>query len=274
MEGRLMARIHIRYWGVRGSIPVPGPQTVRYGGNTSCLEVHTDGHRIILDAGTGLARLGASLTQPERLTLILSHLHWDHIQGFPFFGPIYRKESQIDIYTGHSADVNLEGVLKGQMQEPNFPMNMEGLPAQFSFNEVHSGEKFELPGTTVGTVALHHPNGATGFAFETGGKRFVHLTYHEHTPEYDESIITFCQGADILSLDTMYTPEQYPNHVGWGHSSWLHGTEIAKRADVRQLVLFHHNPIHDDDTLDRVGRLARQEFSATLVAYEGLELAL
>jgi phosphoribosyl 1,2-cyclic phosphodiesterase len=269
-----MSHFQIRYWGVRGSIPVPGERTVRYGGNTSCLEIQTEGRRIILDAGTGLTQLGTTLDGPEHITLLLSHLHWDHIQGFPFFAGVYRKDFNIDIVSGRRVDISLESVLKGQMQEPNFPMNMEGLPAKLSFNEIHPDEQLEVPGTIISSVDLHHPNGATGFRFEGGGKTFVHLTDHEHTPEHDEMIFNFCQGADILSLDTMYTPEAYPNHVGWGHSSWLHGCEIARRAGVGQLILFHHNPAHDDDTMDAIGKKARAEFASTLVAYEGLELEL
>lgn len=269
-----MSQIQIRYWGVRGSVPVPGERTVRYGGNTSCLEIQTPQRRIILDAGTGLTQLGATLKDPEHITLLLSHLHWDHIQGFPFFSGIYRKDFTIDIVSGRKVDISLESVLKGQMQEPNFPMNMEGLPAKLSFNELQDNGELAIPGARVSALSLHHPNGATGFRFEVGGKVFVHLTDHEHTVDYDEAVGTFCQGADILSIDTMYTPESYPNHVGWGHSSWLQGCEIARRADVGQLVLFHHNPVHDDDMMDAIGKQARGEFTNTLVAYEGLELEL
>jgi phosphoribosyl 1,2-cyclic phosphodiesterase len=269
-----MTQFQIRYWGVRGSVPVPGDRTVRYGGNTSCLEIQTPQRRIILDAGTGLTQLGATLKDPEHLTLLLSHLHWDHIQGFPFFSAIYRKDFTIDIVSGRQVDTSLESVLKGQMQEPNFPMNMEGLPARLTFNEAHEGTPLDIPGVTVTSLSLHHPNGATGFRFESQGRSFVHLTDHEHTADFDDSVCAFAKGADILSIDTMYTPESYPNHVGWGHSSWLEGCEIARRADVKQLILFHHNPIHDDDTMDAIGKRARGEFSNTMVAYEGLELEL
>lgn len=269
-----MVQLYIRYWGVRGSLPVPGSTTVRYGGNTSCVEVRNPKHRMIVDAGTGATILGGSVTKTEHISLILTHLHWDHIQGFPFFAPVYRKGGHIDIFSGHKADVSLESVLKGQMQEPNFPMSMEGLPANLTFNEVRDHQEFEVPGSKVGCCALHHPNGATGFSFETGGKKFVHLTDHEHTADYDEHVVTFCEGADILSMDTMYTPEQYPNHVGWGHSTWLQACEIARRSGAKKLILFHHNPIHNDDIMDKIGKLARAEFSNTIVAYEGLELEL
>jgi phosphoribosyl 1,2-cyclic phosphodiesterase len=269
-----MASFWIRYWGVRGSIAVPGPSTMRYGGNTSCVELKTERGRLIVDAGTGLARLGATLAQPEPIHLFLTHLHWDHIQGFPFFPPIYRKAFTVELYSGHKADVSLESVLKGQMQEPNFPVSLGGLPASLTFREVHRGRVFDVPGARVRTVDLHHPNGASGARFEADGKVFVHLTDHEHGPQYDESIISFVEGADILSMDTMYTPEEYETHVGWGHSSWLHACRIARQARVGKLILFHHDPSHDDEFMDEIGKNARKEFPETLVAYEGLELEL
>jgi len=247
---------------------------MRYGGNTSCLSVNTDNRRIIVDAGTGLAGLGATISEPDELTLMLTHLHWDHIQGFPFFGPNYRKDFSIQVYSGHKADVSLESVLKGQMQEPNFPVSLSGLPARLSFHEVHADAETDLDGTIVTTVPLHHPNGATGLKFEREGKSFVHLSDHEHTGEYDESVTAFCEGADILSMDTMYTPDEYGNHIGWGHSSWLHACRIARKAGVKKLILFHHDPSHNDDMMDEVGKSARKEFPDTIVAYEGLELEL
>lgn len=269
-----MAHFYIRYWGVRGSIPVPGPTTVRYGGNTSCLGIIANDRRFIVDAGTGLASLGRTIDKPDDLMMFLTHLHWDHIQGFPFFFPNYVKDFNITVCSGHKADVSLASVLTGQMQEPNFPVNLNGLPAQLSFLEVHQDDPLDLSGTTVKTVALHHPNGATGLRFEGGGKSFVHLTDHEHTPDYDESITAFCDGADILSMDAMYTPDEYGAHIGWGHSSWLHACRIARKAGVKKLILFHHDPSHDDDAMDEIGKAVRKEFPNTIVAYEGLELEL
>jgi len=253
---------------------VPGNQTLRYGGNTSCVELVNGHGRIVLDAGTGIRLLGATITAPEELYLILTHLHWDHIQGIPFFGPMYRKESSIHIYSGHKADVSLEAVLRGQMQEPNFPVSLGGMPARITFNEVPKGSNVELPGVNVATIKLNHPNEATGFRFDCQGKVFVHLTDHEHTPEYEDIIPAFCDGADVLSMDTMYTPDQYPTHIGWGHSTWLHACEIAKRANARKLVLFHHDPRHTDDAMDAIADKARKEFSNCVVAREGLLLEL
>ena len=269
-----MTVLRIRYWGVRGSIPVPGPTTVRYGGNTSCLEVNTPRSRVIVDGGTGLALLGAALSQPEELHMFFTHLHWDHIQGFPFFVPIYHGNFVNHIYSGHKADVSLEAVLKGQMQEPNFPVSLGGLPSKLTFNEVPKGSQLEVPGALISTVKLNHPNEATGLRFDVAGKTFVHLTDHEHVPAFEEAIISFCEGADILSMDTMFTPDEYPKHVGWGHSSWEQGCRIAREAGVKQLVLFHHHPQHNDEDMDRIVAKAHREFSDVIPAMEGLELEL
>lgn len=267
-----MAEFSIKYWGVRGSIPVPGPSTARYGGNTSCLELLTPDGRIIIDGGTGLRLLGGQFRKPEEVHMVFTHLHWDHIQGFPFFAPIYQKDYTIHIFSGHKAAISLESVLKGQMQEPNFPVDLSKLPAKLTFNEVHTGDDFHASGIRVQTVALNHPNGAMGLRLSLNGKSFVHLTDHEHADAFDDSLLEFCGGADILSMDTMFTPDEYPRFMGWGHSSWLHACRIAKKAGVKQLVLFHHDPKHDDDQMDKIGQTARKEFSNTIVACEGLEL--
>jgi phosphoribosyl 1,2-cyclic phosphodiesterase len=264
----------VRYWGVRGSIPVPGAGTARYGGNTSCLEVRTPACRVVVDGGTGLRALGATFTQPEEFVMLFTHLHWDHIQGFPFFAPIYRKGFAIHIYSGHKADVSLEAVLRGQMQEPNFPVDLGHLPAHFTFNEIPKGSPLQLDGLAVQTIKLNHPNEAMGLKFEAGAKRFVHLTDHEHLPDWNDRIVAFCKGADVLSMDTFFTPEAYPKHVGWGHSSWEHAASICAEAGVRQLVLFHHAPEHDDAMMDRILLAARQKLPNTIAAYEGLELSL
>lgn len=265
-----MADFSIKYWGVRGSIPVPGPSTVRYGGNTSCLEVLTPAGSIIVDGGTGLRKLGAEFKTPAEIHMIFTHLHWDHIQGFPFFGPIYQKDYTIHIYSGHKADVSLESVLEGQMQEPNFPVDLSKLPAKLTFNEIPLGETFKLSGIQVETIALNHPNGAMGLRFTHEGKSFVHLTDHEHGAEFEQPLLAFCKDADVLSMDTMFTPDEYPKFKGWGHSSWLHACEIARTSGIKQLVLFHHDPRHSDDEMDAIGANARKEFANTVVAKEGL----
>lgn len=267
-----MSSFRLTFWGVRGSIPVPGPTTSRYGGNTSCLELEAGGTRVILDAGTGARLLGMKLKQAEELHLVFTHLHWDHIQGFPFFIPIYRSDFTIHIYSGHKADMSLEEVLRGQMQEPNFPVNLGGLPARMTFNEVHKGDAVSLPGVTMRTVRLNHPNEAMGLRFERNGSSFVQLTDHEHTPEFEEAVVSFCRDADVLSMDTMFTPDNYQYFVGWGHSHWMHAVEIARKANVKKLVLFHHDPNRDDASLDQILEEARRHFPNTIMAYEGLVL--
>ena len=265
-----MAELSVRYWGVRGSIPVPGPEFVRYGGNTRCVEVKAAGRRYIIDAGTGLRYLGHEISQPEEMYLIFTHLHWDHIQGFPFFMPIYRKDYTIHIYSGHKADVSLESVLRGQMQEPNFPVDLSKLPATLTFNEVHKGDTFRAGGVDIRTMRLNHPNEAMGLRFDLNGKSFVHLTDHEHNAQYEAPIVAFCKGADVLSMDTMFTPEEYPRFAGWGHSTWRHACDIARAAGVRRLVLFHHEPSRTDAAVDAIALAAKAEFPATVAAREGL----
>jgi len=256
-------------------VPVPGMDTQRYGGNTSCVEVWTPTARVIVDGGTGLRQLGATLRPPGELNMFFTHLHWDHIQGIPFFGPMFIKDFTIHIYSGHKADVSLEAVLKGQMQAPNFPVELGQLPARLTFNEIPKGDSVHLPGLKVSTIRLNHPNEATGLRFETpSGKAFVHLTDHEHTPEYHEAIVQFCRNADVLSMDTMFTPEDYPRFAGWGHSTWEHAVRIAREAQVRRIILFHHAPQYNDDRLDEIQALVRKEFPDTDVAYEGMTIDL
>ncbi len=270
-----MGDFSVRFWGVRGSIPVSGPTTLRYGGNTSCVEVRAGDEHVIIDAGTGIRALGASLVPPLTLRMIFSHLHWDHIQGFPFFRPLYSKDVSIEMYSGHKAEGSLVTVLEGQMQEPNFPVNLHGLPAAFVFNEIHPGEEILRFGELrVHTIPLHHPNGAMGMRFEYGGRVFVHLTDHEHNDDFADAMVDFCRDANLLSIDTMFTPEDYSNHKGWGHSHWGHAVDISKRAGVERLVLFHHNPDYDDDKLDGIHAAALESFPETLMAREGLSLEL
>ncbi len=265
-----MSTMKLTYWGVRGSIAVPGQNTVRYGGNTSCLEVRAGDTRVIIDAGTGIRGLGSTIKSPEEIYLLFTHLHWDHIQGFPFFTPIYRPDFTIHIYSGHKADVSLEDVMKGQMQEPNFPVSLGGLPARMTYNEVHKGESIPLPGVLVKTTDLNHPNDAMGLRFEADGKSLVHISDHEHTPEHHPRIVEFCRGADLLSMDTMFTPGNYEAFRGWGHSHWLHACEIARDAGVKRLVLFHHDPNKTDSDLDAIRDEAASHFPNTVVAFEGL----
>lgn len=270
-----MGDFSVRFWGVRGSIPVSGPSTLRYGGNTSCVEVRAGDEHVIIDAGTGIRALGASLTTPLSLRMIFSHLHWDHIQGFPFFLPLYDKGSTISMYSGHKAEGSLVTVLEGQMQEPNFPVNLRGLPATLEFKEIHPGQEvLDFGPLKVHTIPLHHPNGAMGMRFEYGGRSFVHLTDHEHDAARDGAVVEFARGADLLCIDTMFTPEDYPGRMGWGHSHWGHALDICAQGDVPRLVLFHHNPDYDDDKLDGIHAAVKERFPEAVMAREGLSLDL
>jgi len=238
------------------------------------VEVRAGGRRCIVDAGTGIRYLGHQIAQPEELYMVFTHLHWDHIQGFPFFMPIYKKDFTIHIYSGHKADVSLESVLKGQMQEPNFPVDLSKLPAKLTFNEIRKGETFSLADVEIDTMRLNHPNEAMGLRFNRNGKSFVHLTDHEHVAAFDKAIVAFCKGADVLSMDTMFTPEEYPRFTGWGHSTWRNACDIARAAGVKKLVLFHHEPSRTDAAVDAIEQAAKKEFPNTVAAREGLVLEI
>jgi len=274
-ESMTMVDFSVRFWGVRGSIPVTGPTTLRYGGNTSCVELVAGDEHVIIDAGTGIRALGATLEPPLSLKMIFSHLHWDHIQGFPFFRPLYSKDASIEMYSGHKAEGSLVTVLEGQMQEPNFPVSLRGLPARLGFMEIHPGDEvLEFGELRVRTIHLHHPNGSMGMRFEYRGRSFVHLTDHEHNDEFDAAVTSFAAGADLLCIDTMFTPEDYPGHVGWGHSHWGHAVDICERTGVERLVLFHHNPDYDDDKLDGIHAAVSARCPGAIMAREGLSVVI
>ncbi len=259
--------MEIRYWGVRGSIPVPSTQdfsTKKYGGNTICLEVRSsDGELIILDGGTGLRALGREMLQQGfgglqkcHATMLFSHGHWDHIQGFPFFTPTFHKTNSFTIYGFKGTNMSLEHHLRQQQQSPNFPIPLDEMGAEFAFNEIQDRKSFEAGGIKVTPALLNHPGGCFGFAMEENGRKFVFATDNEHPEKgLDENLLWLSRDADILVYDAMFTPEEYeginePSHKGWGHSTFVAGIDLALEAGVEELVLFHHDPDKNDYRLD------------------------
>ncbi len=272
----------IQFWGVRGSIASPGPETVRYGGNTPCVEMRVGSDRLIFDGGTGLRILGQSLLSqmPVEAHMFFTHSHWDHIQGFPFFTPAFIKGNRFHIYgTPAPNGATLQHRLHDQMLHPNFPVPLKIMAAELRFNDLEFGEQVEIGEITVENSALNHPGEATGYRVNWRGYSAAYVTDTEHFPDkLDENVLRLAHHADVLIYDATYTNEEYnsaaSSKVGWGHSTWQEAVKIARAAKVKKLVIFHHDPLHNDDFLDRVGELAVQQFPDTVMAREGLSIQL
>lgn len=271
----------IRFWGVRGSIPVPGPGTVRSGGNTPCVEIQYVGREtLILDAGTGIRLLGLDLDRRprERLVAVLlfSHTHWDHIQGFPFFSPARMRNNRLVILGGRRVGPHLEQVLAGQMSDAYLPFTLDDLRADVLIKEAVDGEKLVI-GDTISVLPrrLNHPGGVFGYRISRRGKVVVYASDVSHPQEgLDERVVELAQGADLLIHDAQFTPEERRQRPDWGHSSWEEAVEVAIQAGVRRLALFHHDPMHDDDQLDEIERQAQARFAGAFLAREGMEVRI
>lgn len=272
--------VSVRFWGVRGSIACPEPSHTHFGGNTSCVEFRVDKERIILDSGTGIRRLGLALLRKKvaRATLLLSHTHWDHIDGFPFFAPLYDKSFQLLVKAGHLSQLEggLQSVIDKQMSNPYFPVPIQALSATLTIEDFKSGESFSpLPGVVVRTLPLPHPGGATAYRLEAQGRSLCYITDTEHVPgrPYHE-LIRFLENADLVVYDSTYTDEEFTGKRGWGHSTWQEGIRLCQWAGVERLALFHHDPAHDDDCMRKIDRKARRLWKKAFVAREGMRIRL
>lgn len=270
---------YVKFWGVRGSIAVPGQESVRYGGNTSCLEVRCDGDLVILDGGTGMRPLGAELLKngAADADVLFTHTHFDHIAGIPFFKPMYLPGNTLRLRAGHLLPQHtLREVLCELMMAPLFPVPIEIMGADVSFLDFKCGDEFDLDcGVKVATCPLNHPNGATGYRLNVGGKSVCYVTDTEHVEgQLDRNILGLIDGADYFIYDSNYTAAEYPDYRGWGHSTWQAGADLADAAGVKTFVIFHHDPSHDDDFMDIVAAEAEERRPGTLVAREGMILPL
>ncbi len=265
--------MEIRFWGVRGSIASPGPDTASVGGNTSCVEVMCNAQRIVLDAGTGLRALGNALVatrEPQSLSLLLSHFHWDHIQGLPFFVPAYMPQTKLTIVGASDGRHSLRDKLSRQMTEPHFPVQLDDLSAQLTYREARPMQSFELGEVRVKVARLNHPGGVFAYRLEHESTSIVYATDTEHYACVDPALNNLAQGADVLIYDAQYTEDEYQSKVGWGHSTYVAGADVAKAAGVKQLVLFHHDPMRTDEGVATIERAAGALFANTIAAREGL----
>lgn len=267
-----------KLWGTRGSIPCPGPTTVKYGGNTTCFEINCGKSRIIVDAGTGIRLLGKKIMIEEGnlldADLFFTHTHMDHIQGLPFFAPLYNPNSDVRLHAGHLDGItyDLQGIIGTMlMKDPVFPVPSSLIEKACSFNDFDCGKTFELDGgITIKTAPLNHPNGACGYRIEYEGKIIAICTDTEHFEgRLDDNVLFLAKDADLLIYDSAYTEEEYPNFKGWGHSTWQEAIKIAKAASVKQTLLFHHDPSHDDNKMDEIAKLAKAELATVRPAIEG-----
>jgi phosphoribosyl 1,2-cyclic phosphodiesterase len=271
----------VRLWGVRGSTPTPEKGNGRYGGNTSCVEVRLDnGTLIILDCGSGLRVLGKSLLgefadRPLQAYVFLTHLHWDHIQGIPFFLPFYKKQNTFFFYSPLRRGAELRQAIEVMMRAPYFPVNMSAMAAQLHFLRLGKAP-LNINGAVISSAPLHHPQGCVGYRIEADGGVVVLATDTEPgSPIHDRAVRALAQDADLLLYDSQYTPQQEEGEKkGWGHGTWQEGVRIARQYGVKRLVLFHHDPDSDDAHVDSLVARAQKEFPNTTGAAEGLEFCL
>lgn len=273
-------RLSVTFWGVRGSIACPGPATAGYGGNTACLEIRAGNKLLIFDAGTGLKPFGGALAKQGGaldVDWFFTHTHFDHIQGIPFFSPLYDRRNRFRLRAGHlMPEMNLKQVLSEMMSAPLFPIPIGIFAAQIEFADFRAGETHDLGGgVVVKTAPLNHPNRATGYRVEVGKKAICYVTDTEHVPgRLDTNVLKLIEGADIVVYDCTYTDQEYPAHVGWGHSTWQEGVRLVEKAGAKRLAIYHHDPDHDDTFMDNVAAEAEKMRPGTFVAREGTTITV
>lgn len=265
--------LSVRFLGVRGSIPAPGPLTTA-GGNTACVEITAGDTRIILDAGSGLRALGDERMQhgPRHSAILLSHLHWDHVCGLPFFTPIYVPGHRVEIASGPNGVMPTRDAIRALFRAPFFPVDFADVASQVSVRELPASDRFAIGDIAITLARLNHPDPVYGFRLEHGGRAIVYATDTEHFACVDPTLARLAAGADILIYDAQYTPDEYPSKVGWGHSTWRAGADLARAAGAAQLVLFHHDPGRTDAQLAAIEAEARAHRPGTIAAREGMVL--
>ena len=277
-----MNGIKVKFWGVRGSIPAPGPSTQGVGGNTSCVELRLDDQVLVLDAGTGALGLGRELAK-EGVTpasVLFSHVHWDHIQGFPYFAPAAQGGRQLVLFGERKDGAGIDDILVEQARQAQAPLVPAKGGAEVVFEALKASDQFELAGAQIKTVPLNHPDGCVGYRVDFEGASLLYATDTEHLEgQVDAALVEAARDVDVLIYDAMYTEKEYlgavgPSKKGWGHSTWQAGVEVAKAANARRLILFHHEPSHDDECVAQIESSAQKDFPQAVAAREGLSIDL
>jgi phosphoribosyl 1,2-cyclic phosphodiesterase len=273
--------MRIKFWGVRGSTPTPQPENMRYGGNTSCVEVRFGDNIYIFDCGTGFRVLGQQLQsefgdRPVSAHVFVSHFHWDHIQGMPFFRPLYANPENRFVFQCSSRTRSLKQVLADQMAAPYFPVDIGQMQARRDFHDIESGRVIIEDGVQLQTAWLNHPQGCMGFRLETKDGTLVYATDNEPgDAQFDKAVRKLAEGADVLIYDAQYLPEEYAaRRRGWGHSHWREAVNVVMESGAKELVLFHHDPDHTDAVIDKVVHEARNYYPKVRAASEGMEIKL
>lgn len=269
----------VKFWGTRGTVACPGPNHLAFGGNTSCVEVAMGGRRVIFDLGTGVRNLGKWFMRKQQrdATVLMSHTHWDHIQGFPFFQPAFAEGNRFRIMAGHlSTGLRIQNVLAGQMTHPFFPVPIDIMKAKIEFEDFRAGDAFTLENDIkVRTAPLNHPDGATGYRIDYQGRSLCYITDTEHTPgKPDQNILALVEGADLMIYDSTYTDHEFPSRRGWGHSTWQEGMRLARAAKVKRLAIFHHDPDHEDHFMEEVEASALAAWPGCFVARDNMRINL
>lgn len=270
--------MNVTFWGVRGTIPTPQPGNLYFGGETPCVEVEADGRRIVLDGGSGLRQLGNRMLHssgPRQLDedILFSHFHWDHVQGIPYFMPLFTDA--ILRFHSYLPVESLHNTLSMLMAPPFFPLAFDAAAAAKEYRQFKSHSAFEIGPFLIRPFPLRHPQGCSGFRIECREHIVVYATDHEHgDAESDAILLEHASGADLLIADAQYTPQEYPQRIGWGHSTWFEAAQLAARAKVKHLILFHHDPLRDDDALRNIVLLAREIFPSTDAARQGTTISI
>ena len=265
--------------GVRGSLPICSPNFMQFGGNTSCVEVWCGEHLIILDAGTGIRRASDRMRERKinNAYILFSHVHWDHVQGFPFFPAAFSKDTTLHIKAaGLQKYGGIEKVLAAEMKAPYFPIPISALVSQKTFTDFKPGDSFTLNSDiAIKTIALNHPNGATAYRIDYAGQALCYVTDTEHRQgQLDKGILELIEESDLVIYDATYTDEEYKKHIGWGHSTWQEGIRLCRKANVKRLALFHHDTSHGDEEMKAIEAAAQKEWPLAFAAREGQVIKL